>query len=258
MADTLEFPESLREPFESYLPQAKKDSKYPFVTLTYAASLDSRIAAAPGQQTVLSGPVSKAMTHFLRTRHDAILVGSGTVLADDPRLNSRLAGATRDNQPRPVILDRRGRWDVPEDSRLFQTAKARKGKGPWVFYDPSALAEECEAQGKNAVTVAHERALRLIRSGGDPHPWRGPWPNVMEELKRMGIKSVMVEGGASCINSLLTESPELIDALIVTVAPAYLGAGGVAVAPEAARLLRDATWVPLERDAVLCARIPRQ
>ncbi|KAK4148357.1 hypothetical protein C8A00DRAFT_39098, partial [Chaetomidium leptoderma] len=79
------------------------------------------------------------MTHFLRARHDAILVGAGTAVADDPGLNSRLApsssslgGKTRQQQPRPVVLDPSGRWDVGEQSRVVKAAKAGEGLGPWV------------------------------------------------------------------------------------------------------------------------------
>ena len=70
----------------------------PFVTVTYAQSMDSMLAAAPGLQTHLSGAETKRMTHALRSCHDAILIGVNTALADDPGLNCRLEGIGMENQ----------------------------------------------------------------------------------------------------------------------------------------------------------------
>jgi 2,5-diamino-6-(ribosylamino)-4(3H)-pyrimidinone 5'-phosphate reductase len=102
--DALHYPDASRRFLIPYLPlplpspdtfeplSAKPATPYPHVTLTYAQSLDGAIAAAPGVQTALSGPESKAMTHYLRSQHDGILVGIGTAMADDPSLNCRLEG----------------------------------------------------------------------------------------------------------------------------------------------------------------------
>lgn len=86
------------EEFEDY-------GSLPHVTLAYAASLDGSIAIAPGIRTAV-GERSRATTHYLRSRHDAILIGVGTVLADNPSLDCRLEGLTgMTRQPRPVVLD---------------------------------------------------------------------------------------------------------------------------------------------------------
>lgn len=102
--DTLYYPDDARGFLQPYLPpplpspdsyepvSVTTASPYPHVTLTYAQSLDGAIAAAPGVQTALSGPESKAMTHYLRSQHDGILVGIGTAMADNPSLNCRLDG----------------------------------------------------------------------------------------------------------------------------------------------------------------------
>lgn len=74
--------------------QARREqsqSALPFITLTYAQSIDGSIAAVRGAPTLLSGAESMKMTHVLRTMHDAILVGIGTILADNPSLNARFA-----------------------------------------------------------------------------------------------------------------------------------------------------------------------
>src|SRR5947207_2217592 len=89
----LTFPYNLRSPLNSYLTRQSSSltpTAKPHVTLTYAASLDSSISLSPGTQTHLSGHLSKAMTHYLRSRHSAILIGVGTAAVDDPGLNCRL------------------------------------------------------------------------------------------------------------------------------------------------------------------------
>ncbi|KAK4500646.1 hypothetical protein PRZ48_008835 [Zasmidium cellare] len=73
--------------------------------LLLADWLDGVVAFAPGQRTTISGPETKSMTHFLRYQYDAILVGAGTAVADDPALNCRYPGATLDDQPRSVVVD---------------------------------------------------------------------------------------------------------------------------------------------------------
>ncbi|KAJ0388844.1 hypothetical protein ATCC90586_010655 [Pythium insidiosum] len=92
----------------------------PMVTLTYAQSLDGSIAAQRGTPTLLSGPASMTMTHRLRTLHDGILVGIGTILADNPSLNTRLVDGP---SPQPVVLDSALR--CPLDIKLFTLPTCR-------------------------------------------------------------------------------------------------------------------------------------
>ncbi|NQU36064.1 MAG: bifunctional diaminohydroxyphosphoribosylaminopyrimidine deaminase/5-amino-6-(5-phosphoribosylamino)uracil reductase RibD, partial [Actinobacteria bacterium] len=87
----------------------------PFVTLKIAATLDGRIAAADGSSRWITGPKSRNFVHQLRAEADAVLVGTGTVLADDPELTDRRPQANY--QPRPVVL---GRREIPSDRRLAQ------------------------------------------------------------------------------------------------------------------------------------------
>ncbi|KAL2158990.1 hypothetical protein VTH06DRAFT_3021 [Thermothelomyces fergusii] len=255
------------------------------LTLTYAHSLDAALARAPGVRTVLSGPASKAMTHYLRARHDAILVGVGTAVADDPGLNSRLRGAAAGDgegeaegggdggervvvavragrQPRPVVLDPRGRWPVGAESKMVRLAAEGWGLGPWVFVGEGVVVDE----GRRAVL---ERvgggyvAVPLGRAG------RFEWEDVLAVLGRKGIGSVMVEGGGEVINSLLArDGSALVDSVIVTIAPTWLGRGGVVVSPPRAEegpageppgqlRLTDVKWCPMGEDVVLCGRIAR-
>lgn len=253
--DTLVFDASLRGPLEAYLPSststtapATSSTSRPFVTLTYAVSLDSQLAAAPGSQTALSGRLSKSMTHYLRTRHDAILVGSGTAIADNPTLNSRLSDAlSLDSQPRPIVLDRRGQWDVSVDSKVVQAAAAGRGKGPWILIDPAIES-----------TIAESRRDALRKCGGRYIPFQGGWHEILHLLQQQQVGSLMIEGGAQVINGLLTEHADLIDSVIITIAPVYLGAGGVVVVPPASRNFTEVKWQILERDAVMLARIPSE
>jgi 2,5-diamino-6-(ribosylamino)-4(3H)-pyrimidinone 5'-phosphate reductase len=217
----------------------------PFVTLTYACSLDGMIALAPGVRTSLSGPETKSMTHYLRLKHDAILVGAGTAVADAPSLNCRYPGAGLDCQPRPVVVDPKGRWQV-EGSAVDKLAEEKKGKEPWVV---SLHA------GSNG------RARRLVIEESNDGTMR--WEDVLKALKAEGINSVMIEGGATVINTLLARS-DLVNSVIVTIAPTWLVQGGLAACPSAttdngqrvnAARLRETTWRQFGADAVLCGRL---
>ncbi|KAK4146779.1 dihydrofolate reductase-like domain-containing protein [Dichotomopilus funicola] len=286
--DQLIFPASQAALLEPYLPplhpQNANPVNKPFTTLTYAHSLDASIATLPGVRTTLSGPQSKAMTHYLRTRHDAILIGAGTAVADDPGLNSRVyvhptssspstaaevgVGGGGEppltSQPRPIILDPRGRWEFTAESKVIRLAAAGRGHGPWVVVAPGTVVEEGRRE------VLEEVGGRVIRlaTGQNQDQDRFGWKDVLGMLGGEGIRSVMIEGGGEVINSLLAgggdeeEDEGLVDAVIVTIAPTWFGQGGVVVSPpklkggEALRL-RDVRWCPLGEDVVLCGRIAR-
>lgn len=228
------------------------------MTLTYATSLDSQISLAPGTQTILSGPESKAMTHYLRSKHDAILVGVGTALADDPGLTCRLTEEDGnmvdfERQPVPVIIDPRGRWN-PMGSRVMLTAEAKKGKGIWwVVGEETEISEE-------AREYIDENGGRVVR-GTVYRDGRMEWDDILQELRSQSCQSVMIEGGAGVINELLRPiNRELVNSVIITMAPVWLGKGGVEVIPtreggnEVGRLT-EAKWMPLGQDIVLAGRL---
>lgn len=265
-SDTLQFPQFPLEFLEPYLPNHDEKRQIPHVTLSYASSMDSKISLEPGMQTVLSGPEAKLMTHYLRSRHDAILVGVGTVMADNPGLNCRLEGSGgfgglgRMWQPRPVIVDPTGRWPVHPDCRMLRTAVEGKGKAPWVVVSPGAQI--------------HPQKLMVLKGhGGDflriveyNQNWRLRWEVVLRALASEGIKSVMIEGGGTVLSELLNpEYTDFIDSIVVTVAPTYLGRGGVGVSPDskrdgqgkpnAALNPRDVTWMPMGQNVIMCGKI---
>ena len=178
-------------------------SGIPTVTLSYAQSLDGCIAMHPGRPIRLSGAESEAMTHSVRGVHDAILVGIGTVLADDPGLTVRLAKGA---QPQPVILDSRLRF--PLTAQLLGANDIR----PWI-----ATTEQASPDRRKALEGAGARVICL------PSNNRG-WVDLPALLSRLGeeaMGSVMVEGGARVITSFLTE--KLVDHVVLTVAPVVLG-----------------------------------
>jgi 2,5-diamino-6-(ribosylamino)-4(3H)-pyrimidinone 5'-phosphate reductase len=271
--DTLHFSTTSRSFLDPHLPPEEPEdaeaTSLPFVTLTFATSLDSQLSLFPGTPTILSGLQSKAMTHYLRSRHDGILIGVGTAEADNPGLNCRLEGVggyggdELEGQPRPVIIDPRGRWELKEDgSKILELVRDGRGRAPWVV-----VASDTE--------VADEKRKTLEKHGGKyiKLPLKGQkgeetfdWRDIFDQLSKEGLKSVMVEGGGGVINSLLVpEYFDVISSVIVTIAPTWLGRGGVVVSPDrredgngnpmAAVRLRDVNWHPFGEDVVMCGKL---
>jgi 3,4-dihydroxy 2-butanone 4-phosphate synthase/GTP cyclohydrolase II len=174
-----------------------------FVTLTYAQSIDGSIAGVGGKTLLLSNPQSQAMTHRLRALHDAILIGINTVLSDDPRLTVRLV---RGQNPRPVVVDSRLRF--PLDAKLLTEPSA----SPII-----ATTDDSCSQKMAELTEAGAQVIRL------PAQANGlvDLPELLNRLKQLGIQSVMIEGGARIITSVLRDL--LADLLVVTISPAFVG-----------------------------------
>lgn len=175
----------------------------PMVTLSYAQSLDGCIAVTPGQPLALSGSQSLVMTHQLRAVHDAILVGIGTVLADNPRLTVRLVEG---KNPQPVVVDSRLRF--PLDASLL-----REHPLPvWIV-----TGEGADQSRQQVLEGLGARVLRLpINSEGQVN-----LSALLDHLGRLGVSRLMVEGGARIITSFLREC--LVDLLVLTVSPRLVG-----------------------------------
>ena len=268
--DALAFPPDLREHLDPYLPPhgaTLSPDGLPHVTLTYATSLDSCLSLAPGMQTHLSGLESKAMTHYLRSKHEALIIGVGTATADDPALNCRLQGVGGygglgwDGQPRPVIIDPNARWMITPQSKIIQTVVKGQGRAPWVIIAPGF------AMDPNRLEMLKHYGGKYLGLTQFDARYRLRWEAILKALAAEGIKSVMIEGGAMVISDLLQpENSSFVNSVVVTVAPTYLGRGGVAVNPVARPdhtgrphpLVRfeDVKWLPLGSDAVMAGRVP--
>ncbi|HVR64763.1 MAG TPA: bifunctional diaminohydroxyphosphoribosylaminopyrimidine deaminase/5-amino-6-(5-phosphoribosylamino)uracil reductase RibD [Polyangia bacterium] len=198
----------------------------PLVTLKAAATLDGFIA--DGQRRVRRAPVwitgaaARAAAHELRAAHDAVLVGAGTVAADDPRLTVRLEGARAAGQPTRVVLD--GRLRTSPRARL---SRARDGRTVII--------------GAAGVPGAGGRARALARAGATVallpgRRGRVPIARVLGWLAAHQIQSVLVEGGAEVHGAFIAAGA--VDRVAFFVAPRLLG-GGLPVARGAARAIRS-------------------
>jgi GTP cyclohydrolase II len=175
----------------------------PFVTLTYAQSLDGSIAVDPGQPLSLSGPQSLLLTHYLRAANDAILVGIGTVVADNPLLNVRLVEG---KNPQPVIVDSQLRF--PLEANLLR----RHPLAPWI-----ATSEQADRERQRRLEAAGARVLRLPSTSSGAVDLDA----LLKQLGEWGIRSLMVEGGARIITSFLAR--RLANFLVLTVVPRLVG-----------------------------------
>ncbi|RLV94784.1 25-diamino-6-ribosylamino-4 [Spathaspora sp. JA1] len=248
MSELIPLPESLVPFLESYLPNESNTNhpNRPFVTLTYAQSLDSRISAKPGTQTKISHMETKTMTHYLRTRHDGILVGIGTILADDPKLTCRFPNCK--SQPRPIIIDPNAKWKY-QYSTLAGLCRADDNVlAPFIIVDESATID---SGSYDCVVKQGGKYIRLPLRGNSSN-----WLDILDILKQEGIKSVMIEGGARVINDLLdfNQVTNIIDSLIITIAPVFLGNEGVEVSPGGRVDVQNVTWWQGIQDTVLCGR----
>jgi diaminohydroxyphosphoribosylaminopyrimidine deaminase/5-amino-6-(5-phosphoribosylamino)uracil reductase len=188
----------------------------PFVLAKWAESLDGKIASASGQSRWITGKAARERAMRLREEYDAVLVGCGTVAADDPRLTRRL-GLNRATEHWRIVLD--GRLRVSETARVF------RGRGRKLVV--------------TAVRLSHPKVARLTARGIEVWslPARGPrpagrvhLPRLLEELGAREVTGLLVEGGAETLWSFFSEG--LVDRAMVFLAPRILGGrdapGGVA------------------------------
>jgi diaminohydroxyphosphoribosylaminopyrimidine deaminase/5-amino-6-(5-phosphoribosylamino)uracil reductase len=177
----------------------------PFVTLKAAITLDGRIAARGGDSRWVSSEESRREAHRLRASHDAILVGAGTVAADDPQLTTRLDDERQAKNPQRVILD----------GKLSIDPARRAVAGAWIVTTRAAVrgapAEALQARGAELIALDGKGRL--------------PMGAVLDVLGARGIQSLLVEGGGEIHGQLLAEG--LVDEVVLFVAPKLIGSGGV-------------------------------
>lgn len=204
--------------------------KRPEVTLKLALSQDGMIGRPGEGQIAITGEVSRRQVHMMRAERDAILVGIGTAMEDDPELTVRLPGLAS-RSPTRIVLDRTAR--LPLTSRLVQTAR-----------DVPLLVATC-------ADADAARKAELERAGAgflatETFDGRVALPELLEDLAAKGMSSVLVEGGAATARYFLDE--DLVDRIVLFRGAVIIGEGGLAAPiderhmPAGFRLLREASY----------------
>lgn len=206
----------------------------PMVTLKLATSLDGRIATATGESRWITGAGARRAVHLMRMTHDVVMVGSGTVLADDPDLTVRDMGAVA--QPVRVVVDSGLRCDP--FGRLGQTAR---DVPVWVLHGPGVDGHDWAGTGARLFEVPLAAGHLDLRSA-------------LGALADKGITRVFCEGGAGLAAALIAAG--LVDELVTFTAGAVIGSEGQgAVGPMGLHLLADAPRLRLVSQAAVGADV---
>jgi diaminohydroxyphosphoribosylaminopyrimidine deaminase/5-amino-6-(5-phosphoribosylamino)uracil reductase len=194
----------------------------PLITLKLATTLDGRIATQTGESRWITGPEARRAVHLLRMTHDAVMVGSGTALADDPDLTVRDMGAV--HQPLRVVVDSALRADP--QGRLGQTARAVP---VWMLHGPQA--------GEGARAAWEKTGAELL--GCEAAAGHLDLRAAMQQLAARGVTRVLCEGGADLAAALIRAG--LVDDLITFTAGALIGdEGRAALGPLGLAALAEA------------------
>jgi diaminohydroxyphosphoribosylaminopyrimidine deaminase/5-amino-6-(5-phosphoribosylamino)uracil reductase len=211
-----------REVNAGYFTRAR--SGRPLITLKAASSLDGRIAAAGGDSKWVTSDAARVRGHLMRAQSDAILVGIGTVLADDPELTCRLPGM-EGRSPARVVLD--SHLNTPPTGKLAATAR---DVPLWIVTVTDSSPEAAETLEKTGAQVVR------VAAGGDGRPDPAA---VAGALARAGITRLLIEGGGTVAATFLKAG--LVDRLAWFHAPVVVGSDGVpAVAPLSVVTMSDA------------------
>jgi diaminohydroxyphosphoribosylaminopyrimidine deaminase/5-amino-6-(5-phosphoribosylamino)uracil reductase len=205
----------------------------PFVVLKAATSIDGRIAEAPGRRTFLTSAEANRHAQRVRAEVDAIGVGSGTVLADDPELTAR--GAFRERPLTRVIFDRRLR--TPPDARVLSTPEA----GPVIIVTTAAAAARADLRA-----ALHKRGAQ-IEVAAD-----GTLRAALRRLAERQIESLLLEGGAEVHAAAWDE--RLVDYVRLYVTPHVIGSTGIPLLADrtfSSAELQDRRVVPLGPDVLI-------
>lgn len=181
----------------------------PYITLTYAQSINGTISNINRSQLQLSNQFSKLLTHQLRNVHDGILIGIGTVINDNPILTTRLPGHhSTVHSPHPIIIDTQCKlYDTYMNYRIME----RKPTIVTVLPQNNHKVIQLQSLGCIVVTslynTQHTQYVDLYDTFTQLYPY---------------YKSIMIEGGSTIITSMLTQYTRYINQVIITVAPLYI------------------------------------
>jgi diaminohydroxyphosphoribosylaminopyrimidine deaminase/5-amino-6-(5-phosphoribosylamino)uracil reductase len=193
----------------------------PFITLKFAQTLDGRIATTTGHSQWISSAQSLRFAHHLRSIHDAVLVGAGTVVTDDPELTARLV---KGRNPLRIIAD--GKFNIPLTSKILKNQEQARTLVAITKSTGRRVLTHLDKMGIETILIP-ETANHLVNL-----------KQLFKTLGDMGVSSVLVEGGSSIITSLLKDG--LVDRLVVIVAPKLIGRGVEAVADLGIRMISEA------------------
>jgi diaminohydroxyphosphoribosylaminopyrimidine deaminase/5-amino-6-(5-phosphoribosylamino)uracil reductase len=221
------------------------ERRRPWVTLKAAQSLDGRISAAGGSSTWVTGPAARRYAHRLRFRHDAVLVGAGTVRRDDPSLTVRLPGVEAPRL-RAVLAPRLG---LDPGARVF--SREVPTSPPTRVYVAKGCSADEIARFREAASVV---PVGEDASGLDLHA-------VLADLRDQGVQSLLVEGGGKTAGTFLGQG--LVDEVVLFIAKRLFGATGAApvvdlpavASPDRAWQLGGNPFIPLGCDDVLVGRL---
>ncbi|QGP92998.1 Riboflavin biosynthesis protein RibD [Neomoorella glycerini] len=220
----------------------------PWVTLKMALTMDGKIATRTGASRWITGPAARQKAHELRDTHDAILVGIGTVLADDPELTTRLPGGKGRDAVR-VILDSHLR--LPLTARVLNLASPA----------PTLVATTAAAPGEARQQLAARGIEVIVLPAEDG---RVAWQPLLAELARRQLTSILVEGGARVNATALAAG--VVDKVVAFIAPKIFGGinapgpvGGPGVAsPDEAWQLARIRVEPCGEDIMLSGYLARE
>ncbi len=202
-----------------------RETGLPFVIAKFAASLDGRIAAASGDSRWVSGPEAREWSHRLRTRIDAIICGSETIIIDDPLLTARPDGSDAARQPLRVVVDSRGR--VAPMARVFQGTD-------WAL-TLVATTEDASATWRASVEATGAEVLTFAKHGDHVD-----LEELLRELARRDVVTALIEGGGVLLGGFFDRG--LVDKVYAVIAPIIVGAADApgAVAGRGASRMADA------------------
>ncbi len=212
----------------------------PLFTLKVATSLDGAIAATGGASRWVTGEGARARGHLLRANHDAIMIGVGTAIADDPLLTVRI-GRMRGRSPLRIVVD--ARLDLPPESAL---ARSAQDYPLWVATGNAVDRDRAER--------LERLGIRILRLPLD-YTGRVSLPHLARALGRAGLTRVLVEGGGRLSAGLFRA--RLVDRVTWFRAPLILGGDGVAAvasidagSPAEGVELRHVDTMPVDRDVL--------